>query len=592
MIPVATILFAIQAGVRLGSKVHQVLLDATQERVLVMPMADDLQGVQETEARMYFIEHPELTAPGGPYEGLQKEDRLKAYRTILKIGGQFGGGAEGEAAARDSLTRLGAMEQVKQGFASRPPIQRLLGTVAEIAIDWFTANPGALEQDSDAKKVLAAFLRHLDDVQIAESAPRQLVEQVFHASLRVLQENSALIDDDARAGMLVGGVTQALLADYDELKTVADQQRHLELVRRIGTSVLRGGAQAFGAHLPLFMRNDNGARKLVESTLRGVLRGIDGKEDLFNNESLALIYHSALGAVVENRAVLVPDAFLQQLIGGIATVLSEKNVREVFGPETAAAIVQVALEAVQEHVETLVHADSPQRQLLADTVRAVALGLGKPLAGANPARELLSRKQLVELVRIVFVEVAKSPENLLAGVEDEARRTALAQIVGSVAAALGEEPAKLVTGEGFLQIVRVALSTGVLNADKLLKLDSTPVSTNLMMKVMQQTVAAVVAHPDPRGLVTREVFVQVVMRVLPVVSANLDSLVGTKPKPLVQITITAALDLAEDALQNRVNGTNLPLLIEKLLVQVLRSEIDPNDATALLSAARVLVNTL
>jgi hypothetical protein len=93
-------------------------------------------------------------------------------------------------------------------------------------------------------------------------------------------------------------------------------------------------------------------------------------------------------------------------------------------------------------------------------------------------------------------------------------------------------------------------------------------------------------------LVTREVFVQVVMRVLPVVSANLDSLVGTKPKPLVQITITAALDLAEDALQNRVNGTNLPLLIEKLLVQVLRSEIDPNDATALLSAARVLVNTL
>ena len=112
------------------------------------------------------------------------------------------------------------------------------------------------------------------------------------------------------------------------------------------------------------------------------------------------------------------------------------------------------------------------------------------------------------------------------------------------------------------------------------------------MKRVAAAIGAYVAHPDPRGLVTRAGFVQVVMRVLPVVSANLESLTGTKPKPLVQITITAALDLAEDALQNRVNGANLPLLIEKLLVQVLRSEVAPNDTAALLAAARVLVNTL
>ena len=91
MIPVATILFAIQAGVRLGSKVHQVLLDTAQERVLVMPMGDDLQGVQETEARMYFIEHQERPAPGGPYEGPQKEDRVKAFPQTLK---NRGGGGE------------------------------------------------------------------------------------------------------------------------------------------------------------------------------------------------------------------------------------------------------------------------------------------------------------------------------------------------------------------------------------------------------------------------------------------------------------------------------------------------------------------
>jgi hypothetical protein len=46
----------------------------------------------------------------------------------------------------------------------------------------------------------------------------------MHASLRTLQDNVTLLDDDRRLQTLVGGVTQSLLEDYEALGSASAER--------------------------------------------------------------------------------------------------------------------------------------------------------------------------------------------------------------------------------------------------------------------------------------------------------------------------------------------------------------------------------
>jgi hypothetical protein len=137
------------------------------------------------------------------------------------------------------------------------------------------------------------------------------------------------------------------------------------------------------------------------------------------------------------------------------------------------------------------------------------------------------------------------------------------------------------------------LKTGLLNADKLLDLDTTKVSTNILYQVIKEAADAVSQHPDPRRLVSREVFVTTVTGILPIVSANLDPLLGKRVKEPVKTTIRIILDQASSgALENFVNGANLAPLIEQMLLKVLREELATSDTAAVIATAKIILKTL
>ncbi|MDZ4403639.1 hypothetical protein [Prosthecobacter sp.] len=584
MINPGTIIFAIQAGIKLAGKARDIFIDRTHEHAVELPVGDIAGNELESAAVDYFRDHPELRAPGAPMAWVKTNaDKVSAYRALRDIQ------ADKPQDALTLIQQLGGVEQANAGFGARPALQRVVGLVAEIGIDYFALNPDKLGRNNGTRQVLESFIRNLDAVNFSESTPKILLSHVMHASLRTLHDNVTLLDDDRRLQTLVGGVTQSLLEDYEALGSAAERTRRGDLIQRIASSIVRGGATAFTGNIDLFMPADATAKTLVKHTLSGVIAGIDGKEDLFTNESLELIYKSALTAVAENSTVFTDQKLLTSLIRGTVTALSTPQASKVFGKETVSAIVQSALAAVTENVEILIHADKPEQQILADTVTAIANGLGKRLAGGATAHDLLSKRQLVELTQFAFTEVSKHPEQLLHRVDDDDVKTVLAQIIGSTAKALGENPKQLVTGEGFLTLVKSAVQTGVLNADKLLDLDTTNVRDNLLFQITQQAVEAVTAHPDPRRLVSRDVFVAIVTGILPVVSANLEDLLDDSLKKPVKATISAALELASGKLQNRVNGANLPVLIEGLLLQVLQDELTLTETAAVISTAKLIL---
>ena len=584
------IIFAIESAVRLGQKLNNILVDETVERPLILPVGNLYADIAKLDAREFFDreQNRHLVEERGPYFNFEGVDLVMAYRSLIAIDERLGGSAGTMVDAKALSASLHQFEQFKKGFGANHPVQRVLGTLVEIGVDYFSVNPDALGKDSSSRRVLESFILRLDDIEFSEETPTDIIGDVLLAALKTLDEHVTLVDDDERLQVLLGGVTKAVVEEVEEALSETEKMRREDLIKRMGSSILRGGIGAFTENTDLFLPDDSTARVLVQSTLQQVLVGIRDRDNLFTNESIELLFKSALRAVGENSELFSDKKILQELISSTLEVLASREGKEVFSEETASAILREALDIAAENIETLIKPDHPRKQLLATTIGSIAGGLSARLAGDGSVRALLSKRQLVELASIAFQEVARHPEQLLGDGLGEARKTALAQIIGSVASALGDDPTRLVNGTSFLELLREALKVGVLNADKLFDLDTEDPEVNLLYRITQEIASAVLEAEDSRNLLSRDVFVGIVSRVLPVASANLGPVIETRD-PVIGRTVTLALELAEDVLENRINGANLPALIAGLLIQVLWEELDLDDGEAVLMAANTIL---
>ena len=579
----ALILFAIEAAVRLGRKVYDVLVDETHERALPLPLGDLHGDPTEADARIFFaaVENRHLVAPGGPYHGLSAAQRATAYRNLLALEDRLRTTPGLPDDPVRLVTQLHALEQVAAGTGARHPLQRVIGALLEIGIDYFQANPAALGRDSAERRTLTAFIARLDDVDFAEATPEQVVGQLAAAALRTAAEHPALIDDDQRLQALLGGVTRAVVEDVERAQTQGERIRRQDLAKRVGSSVLRGGMAALTGSLDLCLPRDSTATALVRATTAQVLEGIRDREDLFTNDAIALIVQHALRAAGEHAALVADGTPLGDVVARTLSVLDSSP--HVLEPATASAIVAAGLGLAAEHAETLLPAGSGRRERVSGAVAAVASGLSDELAGSAAARRLLSRRHLVALTTMALEAVARNPEHLLDG-GDDPRRTALAQIIGSVAAAMGDDPARLVTGEGLLAIVRVALRAGVRNRNGLLDLHTVDPRTNPLCRVLAEVAGGVLSADDPRRLLSRDVVLEVARETLEAAAVHAAAL-GGHPEPVVRETVASAIALAQTALADRVDGTRLPALIRGLLARVLAGTLDQRDAAAMRLAA-------
>jgi len=599
MIDPGLVLFAIESSVKLGRKVYEVLVDETASRALVLPVGNLFQSVQLVTAKAYFArpENAHLITGDGPYANFTDAELLLAYKTLLELDRRLDSAEPNQAEAVRLIADLAKFEQIRKGFGPKSPAQRILGTVVEISIDYFATHPEAMGKDSRARRLVTTFIGGLTDTNFAEGSFAEIARDVLGAAFQTLGDNPQLVADDERVQVLVMGVADSLANDIKKAPTIGAKEFKAHFFRRVGTGIIRGAAAAFEQNLEMFLPrlgakagdsdHPTVVRALVSETLTQFLAGIEGKEDIFTAETAELLFRSALGAVGENAELLTKNNLLQKFIESTAKALTDTQGAKLFSTQSIIVILQEGLEVLGENVETLIDPKHPEQQLLAATVSAMANSLATTLAGGGNIKDLLSSRQVIELARIVFAEVAAHPEQLLGDNLEANKRTALAQIIASVASALGDDPTRLVNGAGFLELVRIALRVAVKNADQLLNLDTANPKTNLLFQAIQQAAEAVLAG-DCRKIVSREVFIELIDRLLPVVSANLQPLLDGKTA--VSATIRKALALADDVLKSRINGENLPVLVEELLRLVLRGELNLDEPTALERSAREILN--
>ena len=138
MIEATLILFAIEAGIRLGRKVYDVLVEKNYSRALPLPLGD-LAGDPMTASAINYFDTDGwdwIKPPGGPLKDIyQEKGPLAAYQTLLGL-------TEIDTTWSEARQVISGMQRFEQYKGQQPDgMKQVLGTVVEIGIDFLKINP-------------------------------------------------------------------------------------------------------------------------------------------------------------------------------------------------------------------------------------------------------------------------------------------------------------------------------------------------------------------------------------------------------------------------------------------------------------------
>lgn len=485
----------------------------------------------------------------------------------------------------------------------RSPVQRIAGTVIEIAMDYVKVDPTLFSGNGTGDRITRAFLLSLSEVDFAESDYDDLLLDVMRASLETFRVNTDIVISEEHLAALLNQVSCTLAGAIDEAAQSGDDDKLRALYRlrrEMLQDVIRVSAETVSDNMTAFIGvADSRKERLLENVFTAVLDTIATESDLINRKTLTDVYAAALRAVAQNPALLLPEnngnrshALLRSMIAGIGIELAHNSSSDppgIFTPEISKDIIEVALQVLSDHLPTLAGSGDPEKQLLVDALHRLALSLRDDFHADRKISALLdglfTRQQLVDLTRIVFTAVARTPEGLLQSVDDDSRRSALAQIIGSVAASISVDAKQFLSGEDYLDLFSAALQAFMVNPDRLLSLDTADPADNVMARVIAAVVNSVVKHAesDGRNLLNGDLLVAAVETALAVVSKNVNGF--AREPEIVSMVMDRLLNAADNVLANELDAENLIVALGGILPGALRGRevLDQSDADLILS---------
>ncbi len=610
---VSIVMFAIYAAIQMGQKVITVIGDEVRDRDLVVPgvkVDDYLPSWIETQS-FFAGEGKDYVSPGGLYaswwQKSQGDSRFKDKLQLACLAIQ----QKSEVQKADDLRGYSCgnlekfsppalVKQWREGTdPKRPPVQRLAGSMMELALDYVKVDPTLFGGKGKGDRLLRGFLSSLDEVQFAEDDWDDLLVDIARASLGAFKDQTDLVISDTALVPLFKNLSGTLADDFKKVKE-SNEPDKLAALYRVRREVLEHlvGATAKGvAGFPDKFLGTSRGEQLLKGVLQATLTSVENNPDLFSSSALAGIYTAGLKAAAQNAALLVPTGdgqthvFLTNLVTALAQKLADTTATgptSLFSLEILPQVSEVALGVLANNAQSLINPQNPEQQLLAEALSRVSLALAADFHGDQKLPEklkaLLSQDHLLSLLQTVFGAVAQHPDALLQGVENDPKRSALAQIVGSVALAVSKDTKNLLNGDGLVKLLGVGLQAFANNPDRLLDLNTKDPKQNILAQVLTSvsTAAAKNLESGGRNLLTGETLIQLMDTALETVSKNTD---GFKKEPdIVTMVLDRLFFAASHTLANDMDAVNLVLSFAPVLRQALRGReaLDVSDAQLIL----------
>ena len=472
-----TILFAVQAGLRLHGAIRKAYVDGTRGRALVLPLPR-APNVDWDSAVAFFDDNGDALADRYPravelarrpaLDADEKTEILSVYLAYLSIRQPSLFAENGTSVGQLTEDELSALVTVRNWERGEPgvadPLQAIAGTVVNVAVDYFLQTPGAISERRPAGRALRTFLVAVGEVDFATVETREIVPSLMIAVLDGVAANPDLFSGGENEQTFIRNVATSLSESAARhLKDATAKERRdgaawLELVAR---SIVAGGAETVLANPQRFFGVSDDEVPLVQKVGAALSELVIGEDQLtfrrlFSAEGLTTVTRAVLESIAENPELLrIGNDGIRRILGAIAgdvAKLPDPWSRDVF-PE----VVRIVLDRSAQNMDLLWGKEftKPERHLLVTATRVFLAEVArKPPPGVR-WRLVLSRDQVLASLEGILDEVVENPDWLER--RADAADPILGEAVKAMAAALRRVDGKRVSAETGMQLLRVGL---------------------------------------------------------------------------------------------------------------------------------------
>lgn len=534
-----TVLFAIQAGLRLYSATRKAYVDATRGRELLLPLPRSEgvgfdsavvwfrnnavgKGVAERHERVRF-----LLAIAAPTES----DKRELVTLYAAFRAELVDDPSGSAAGGVRERELGALLAVRQWAVDEPgaprtALQQIAGTIIELAVDYFAQTPGAVSEKSPEGKALLSFLRAIDDVDFAGTPVRDIAGDVLLGVLDGVAGNPELLGGGDKGQAFVRNITRSLATSAKaHLANDAPTQDKLaagEWLGLIARAMVDGGAETVLANPARFLGMQEGAETDLVQAVGGTLAGLVLGENkltfrrLLSGQGLQELARAALGAVARNPSFLkVDNKGLEDILVSLAGDLASRE--DLAGPDLLPDIARLVLEKTGENLELVWgrRITDPKKNLLLVAVKSTMKELAKKPPAGSTWKPTLTKEQVVAVAESVLDMVVDQPQWLLKRADDTSDTLGVA--VRAMLDSLRAMDESRITGETGIALMRAGLAAV---AQRITFLDALPGGADAGKRALTAAVDAVIgtifaddADADAQWLLARNTSIQAVVQI-------------------------------------------------------------------------------
>lgn len=435
------VLFGIQAAVKLARAARTIYVEKAVEGDVVMPLPHTLDS-SFADAQDYAIR----LSKGDDREKRLFEGFFKSYltdppNTEAVVQNYFLLIQRGEVPTRRRFydrerAALAVLKQWDHGKSPFPsPIQRVAGTLVNIAVDYFVQVPGAINEHSKYGKTIKALLEGVDNTDFSEERFDSIIIALFTSGLDALAENPELYsdadDENDLLRVIVRGVANDLHARLPGISgpDVFDEEARL---RQFGGIVLRslltGSARNMVANPTALGITDTDQKALftnvgsafLDLLLTGDVNLRKGLQQLASTGGIEKLIHAALKTAAEHPDLFkTDDAKLKEWITGFIQELYRVYPERIslFNPDLFANIAYILIDKGRLELNALLIEElgAGRGALLSEVTRQVLLLVAERPSAARPARWKfnLTQEDLLKLIEAVAMALAGHPEWLL-----------------------------------------------------------------------------------------------------------------------------------------------------------------------------------
>jgi hypothetical protein len=447
-----------------GSALGQLLDKAEQDSQSLT------EAEQETLHQMYDVAYGEVNDYSGNADAPNPNVSIGGIKIVPRGRSAF---------EHNGFLALTEIRQWAEGQDGAPPsgFQLVAGTLVDVAVFWFANRPGAISDQHPAGRALLAFLKGVETVPFATTAPREILGQMLVGVLETVAAEPRLVAGGQKEEALVTNVSQALagaLARRFKTERTGDEaESAASWAQLVARTMLRAGADTVLVSPALYFDADDPARSAVITDIGTAFInlvvpavGTDGDEridlgKLVSATGLETLVRASLAAVGEHPGAfgLGAKAGLEALIGDLATAFSKAAL-----PKSAQAafpdIARLVLIRTAAHVDEIWGGDQRDvgRNLLVLATRRTL----ETLAGLSGGKgdPVFAKTQMIDLFDTVLAEVVANPHWVITRADSIEESKVLSIALEAVLTALKGQTLGTLSRDTALGILKAALKAG------------------------------------------------------------------------------------------------------------------------------------